>query len=212
MGISKKILERNGYKLIRVAFADKLKEEADLMLQTNNFSADVYTQDSQAKSLIRPLMVWWGCQRRYESEGLYWINSVNQKIKDYIAECFVSNLDTDKLVFMISDVRFPNEAKWVHDTWNGKFVHLRRYTSCSGIQHDSFSGKEIGYEKWNLYDTAPNEEEQKQDPLIQELSDYKMEWQNMGNLPLDEAIEVPYLQEKVLKTLNGLKYFNETLS
>lgn len=212
VGISKKILERNGYNLVRVAFADKLKEEIDLMLQTNNFSADVYTQDTQTKSLIRPLMVWWGCQRRNESNGLYWVKNIDEKIKNFITECFYADIDTSKLVFMISDVRFPNEATWLHDSWDGKFIHLRRYSNVYSESPVVINGVSRNDLPIRMFDSAPNEEEEAQDPLIQEIADYKLEWENKGNLPLDEAIKNQQLQEEVLKTLNGLKYFNEILS
>ena len=41
VGIAKNILRRNNYRPIRVAFADKLKEEVLAMLKSNGFQLDI---------------------------------------------------------------------------------------------------------------------------------------------------------------------------
>ena len=204
VGIAKNILRRNGYTPIRVAFADRLKEEVTSMLESNGFKTTVYTEDSEAKKLIRPLLVWWGCQRRYESEGgLHWVNTANDKIKLHMGACPPPSLDSEKLVFLVSDVRFANEAKWVHDSWDGVVIHLKRWVTewhkCGQDGSDEVACK--------VYDAAPNEEEAKNDPLVQELSDHRIEWESAKKMTAEEAITSPELQQVVLEALNATKYF-----
>ena len=161
------ILKKNGYNPIRIAFADILKEEVDEMLKANNFKLDVYTNDPEEKAKIRPLLVWWGCTRRTLSpDGLYWIDYIEQTMGDYIND----GTNPEKKVFLISDVRFPNEAKWIHENWSGWFIHLKRYT----IVPDDDRPMGFPLAAWKAggfpkeYDIAPNDEEAIQDPLIQD--------------------------------------------
>lgn len=213
VGIAKNILAANKYRPIRVAFADKLKEESEAMLKANNFKATVYTEDSDAKKLIRPLLVWWGCHRRYESTGgLYWVRQVDDQLRELCKNLVSTGEHTERVVALISDVRFANEARWVHDQWGGRVIHLKRYTACGGMQHDSFTGKETGYKEWKQYDPAPNDEEKKNDPLVQEIADFRIEWESKGKHTAQTAMEDPYLQGVVLKSLNDTGFFSETLS
>ena len=113
VSIAKEILSKNGYTASRVAFADKLKDEVVNMLKHNYFKADVYTTNTDDKTLLRPLLVWWGCQRRRESDGgLYWVERANAEINSTVSsyDAHIPS-QTQKLVFLVSDVRFPNEAK-----------------------------------------------------------------------------------------------------
>lgn len=205
VGIAKEILKNNGYTPVRVAFADSLKKEVTRMLKDNNFKATVYTEDTEEKKLIRPLLVWWGCQRRYESpEGLHWVNVAENEIKSTISSCDAhSPAASDKLVFLVSDVRFLNEARWVHQTFDGEVIHLKRFTieDRKGGQ----DGSDVILTK--VYDPAPNEEELKNDPLVQEVADQRIEWESKKKMTSAEAIQNSYLRQVVLDTLNSTKYF-----
>lgn len=207
VGIAKNILAKDGYKSLKIAFADNLKREVQIMLRDNGFKIDINNISAEEKERIRPLFVFWGNQRRRESEdGLYWIDIVDKKI-NFI--CNDMNTDPDKFIFFISDIRYMNEAKWIKETWKGEFIHLKRYSIKELVfrEHDVYEKKPT-----RVYDPAPNEEELKQDPIIQEMADQKIEWENKKKLTLAEAIEDPYLQNIVLKTLNKTKYFSGTLS
>jgi len=213
VGIAKNILTKAGYNPVRVAFADKLKEEVSQMLQTNGFSATVYTEDSAVKAFIRPLLVWWGCQRRRESEGgLYWVNMADQKIRCDMKVDPMFGLDPDKTVFLVSDVRFPNEASWIHETWDGELIHLKRYTthtSESPVVVDGVSRNDMLHK---CYDPAPNDEELVQDPHVVDAADQRIEWESKKIMTTAEAIECPYLQRVVLDALNSSKYFKNSPS
>jgi len=206
VGIAKNILLRNGYRPQRFAFADMLKNETEEMLKSNKFSATVYTEESGAKNLIRPLLVWWGCQRRYESEGgLYWVNEVDKKLKNW-DECEARGGHIGSGVALVSDVRFVNEAKWVHENWKGVVIHLKRWSTKE--VRDGYGDTVFA----KTYDPAPNEEEAKNDPLVQELADHRIEWESKGKHTAQTAIEDPYLQSVVLEALNATKFFKHSTS
>ena len=177
VAIAKKILLANGYSAMRVAFADELKREIERMLTANGFQATVMTDNTEQKTLIRPLLVWWGCQRRYESNGgLYWVKKAEELINLHSS----NTIHTDRLVVLVSDVRFPNEVKWVHETFGGEVIHLRKYsvhTSESPVVLPDGTASNKTFHK--TYDAPPNEEEKKQDPIVREMSDYQIEWRNL---------------------------------
>lgn len=209
VAIAKNILRRNGYASLRIAFADKLKEEVEIMLVANNFKASVLTDDTEAKKLIRPLLVWWGCQRRQESDGgLYWVKTAEDKIRDYYAGARHSNIDDDKLIMLVSDVRFPNEAKWIHETFDGDVIHLRKYTVQSLAESPAIVyGASSNMEFHRVYDEAPNEEEKKQDPLVREMADQRIDWEKSSS---SDVINDPKMNAIVLEALNRTKYFKHT--
>lgn len=209
VGIAKNILAANNYRPIRVAFADKLKEESEAMLKANNFKATVYTEDSDAKKLIRPLLVWWGCQRRYESTGgLYWVQRVDDQLRKLCKDLVSNGEHPERVVALVSDVRFANEARWVHEQWGGTVIHLKRY-----VNEWRKAGQDGSDEvQVKVYDPAPNEEEAKNDPLVQELADHRIEWESKGKHTAETAIKDPYLQSVVLESLNQTKFFKHTTS
>ena len=201
VSIAKNILTKNGYKPQRFAFADNLKKEVNSVLHDHQFSLDVHTTDTAEKAKLRPLLVWWGCARRdMSTNGMYWVEQVHKQLVS-IKNSFEDSDEDNAFVALISDVRFVNEAKWLHDDWGGSFIHLRRFSmqKCRDGYGDDFMGQ--------VFDPAPNEEEAKNDPLIQELADVKVEWESRG-IPSGGCVtKDDYLQGKVLDALNSTKFF-----
>jgi hypothetical protein len=212
VSIAKTILTRNDYRPIRIAFADKLKDEVQGMLYDNRFKLDVKKLTPEEKERVRPLFVFWGCQRRYESDGgLYWVDVVQEWLEDIAYECKQEGESDERIVALVSDVRFPNESKWIHETWNGQVIHLRRYKKVPiGVGVDE-KGCMMTTSYNHEYDPAPNEEEFKQDPLVLAQADYRVEWENKGAKSSEEAAKDPELHEIVLKALNALPVFNGKL-
>jgi len=157
--IARKILTQNGYTSTKLAFADALKNEIDPFLK-QCYGISAWTDDTEQKTIIRPLLVAHGCQKRSQSKGEYWIDKIDKDIEK-------SNAD----VIFISDCRFPNEAQWLHDKWHGWFVHLKKY-SIDTIRDGT-------NDKGRMYDKAPNAEEAENDPLCEKQADYKLELENV---------------------------------
>jgi hypothetical protein len=204
VGIAIDILKANGYRPIRVAFADKLKNEVQDMLNTSRFDLDIFKLSAEEKERVRPLFVFWGCQRRYESKGgMYWVNEVDNQLSEICVDYLKHGESHESLVALVSDVRFPNEAKWIHEKWNGSIVHIKRWKTeshkCGQDGSDSCVVK--------VFDPAPNEEEAKQDPLVEAVADVKVEWENQQESTTLAAIKNQKLKEVVWDALNHTKYF-----
>ena len=200
--IAKNILTKNNYSVIELAFANKLKSEVQEMLRKSGFELDVLNLSAEEKERVRPLFVFWGCQRRYESEGgLYWVNEVDNQLQDIINDAQSGGMTTERMIALVSDVRFPNEAKWVHEKWGGDVIHLKKWTyqEVRDGLGDSITAK--------VYDSAPNEEEAKQDPLVEAVADVMTEWQGKGKASAAEASAEVDLQKVVLDALNQTKGF-----
>ena len=208
--IAKNILTKNNYRVIELAFANKLKNEVQEMLRKNGFGLDVLNLSADEKERVRPLFVFWGCQRRFESDGgLYWVNEVDQQIQELIHDTQSAGESTDRMVVLVdrmvvlvSDVRFPNEATWVHKKWGGSVVHLKKWK-----WEDVRDGLGGGEETIKVYDSAPNEEEAKQDPIVEAMSDVKTEWEGKGHESAASASLEKDLQTVVLDALNQTKFF-----
>lgn len=109
----KAVLTENGFLVYERNFADKLKE-----LVAFHFNIDVrrcYTQEGKNSLLharygvgmtVGRMLQLFGTSLRQVNENI-WINSV----ADFVEENSSNN--SNKLVFIIPDCRFPNEVEWI---------------------------------------------------------------------------------------------------
>ena len=142
--------------LRRAAFADELKKECDSFLRKNiNISA--FTEKDEEKNIIRPFLVTYGTHVRRKLDKDCWIKKLNQKINSSEqSECFV-----------ITDVRFVNEAKWIKNK-KGMLIHLSR----NGI-------------------LPANDDESKQDPLLRSMADINI------NVPTFQDNYITNIQNRI---------------
>jgi hypothetical protein len=113
--ISKSILEEKGIQSTRFAFADCLKEECDQILK-ENIGISAFTENSEEKKIIRPLLVTYGTHIRRKLNENCWIEKIEESVLSKVSEGNVT---------FITDVRFENEIDWVHSL-NGESVHITR--------------------------------------------------------------------------------------
>lgn len=186
--IAKNILTAKGYRVKQYSFADQLKTEVAPFL-SNLCGVDVWTQDSDVKKDIRDFLVWYGTTFWRKRDPKRWIREVDVQLKQYSNELDFA---------LISDVRYPNEGEWVH-SMNGYLVHIAGYT------HDRLDCIQ------RLYFDAPNKQEEINDPLVYNMSDYKFDWE-MKYLTPDEAINDTQLRSEVLRALNSCDCFTESIS
>lgn len=90
----------------RLAFADKLKDIADNMLEIADFERVAIAGNREKKEEIRPLLVWLGEYARKQNQD-YWIDKI---IPDII---YLNKAYCPMVIF--TDVRYPNEAKYIID-------------------------------------------------------------------------------------------------
>lgn len=196
------ILSNNGYKAYRLAFADELKNDIDPFLK-EKYGVSAWTSNPLEKDLIRPLLVAHGCGKRNQGDGKYWIEKINNKIQNILSIQEKDSYQDYWDFVLISDCRFCNELEFIQKDWNGEIIHLKRY------KNEWQKGGQDGSDEYlvKVYDPPPNEEERKNDPLVQNAANYKVEWENAKKTTPDEATEDPSLQNVVLDALNNTKYF-----
>lgn len=220
--IARKILSERGYRCIRLAFADALKEEIDPFL-IKHYGISAWTEDAEEKKLIRPFLVAHGCGKRIQTNGKYWIEKIDYLIGAHHNSHIINSKEAVDVIF-ISDCRFPNEVDWVHEKWGGWFVHLSKYNMVNdisytfdyesypeldGVEHpeqyepDAYIEEEVIRK---IYDKAPNAEEAENDPICAVKSDTRLAMENAidrefrltGNkITVDSLIDNTYLNEEI---------------
>jgi len=154
-GLAKVIGEMNpSIKVFRASFADQLKHEISPFL-IEKFNIDPFQADGKEKELIRPLLVAYGCAKRNQTQGRYWLENVEQRI---IAE----NPD----ITIISDLRFAeekaDELQWLKEK-NGKLIHVSRFHLNNGKKD---------------FVKPANNDEKRNDPILKKEADFLISWQD----------------------------------
>ena len=207
--IASNILNYNGYTTQKFAFADGLKNDLDSWLK-DKYGISSWTDNDEEKKLIRPFMVAHGCGKRIQTQGQYWIDKVELQIKNF------SKSVKSNHVFFISDVRFPNEASWIHTCDNSWLVHLKKYNyhySDSSIFVDGKSRNDLPIK---IFDVAPNDEEAKNDPLVESKADFNLELKNViedgkqhnNIISVESLTDNTYLIEEIKKCLTHCPFLN----
>jgi len=190
--ILKDILE-NEYnkKVIIKSLADKLKQDLQGFIPRLNF----YTNNTQEKNLIRPLMIAYGNLMRNISETTHWTSYLDEEL----------NKIKDKYDFVIiPDIRYntsdKDECKWIQDKHNGKVIHIERfsYDNLPNILKKKGVSK-TGTTKY--YQEAPNDVELLNDPLVRRSCDINVEWEYIDNAD----VNTEKLREVVRNTLKQLE-------
>ena len=99
-------LSTQGYVGKQFALAAALKKDCQKFL-TTMCDLDVYTENTQQKTMFREFLVWYGDLRRKQTNGRHWIETMDKTIAQ--SECDVA---------LVSDVRYAHykndELGWVH--------------------------------------------------------------------------------------------------
>lgn len=138
----------------RYAFADALKNDVNPFLKEKT-GLDVWELSGELKEKVRPLLVAYGCMMRDLGDGLHWVRKVESEML---------NSKTDKIK-VITDARFPNEV--THFTNNPNYNTF--VVKVLRLLDDGPLG-------------APNEEEAKNQPLVDRLVDFTFVSRNTLNL------------------------------
>lgn len=183
------LLARANDRSERVALADELKKEMAPVVR-RFFNRDILTLNGPEKELIRPLIVEWAEIRRHDSKGTHWTRLVTPKVKKIIKNggwAIISDL-------RFADPRYPNdEVNWLQDM-GGRLIHLKRYKLAPKRVKNSTKFK---FER--EYSPAPNKTEEKNNKILLDKANYKIEWPDVGDSlsKLDRYVEelVDYLNE-----------------
>ena len=155
-------LSKQGYVGKQFALADALKHDCKEFLKTK-CDLDVYSDDTQLKSLFREYLVWYGDLRRKQTNGRHWIETMDLEIAE--SDCDVA---------LVSDVRYAHyqndELEWVLFEHEGLMVHLRRYERSSSAVIEADGTVKFDYVK------PPNEHERINDPKLREGAHFRLDW------------------------------------
>jgi len=114
--IAKNFLSKKKVAAARVAFADEIKRDLDSVCRHNiGFSA--FTEDSDQKKLIRPLLVAYGTDVIRQMDEDWWINRLEHKLPLYFGQGIIP---------VVTDVRYPNEMEWIQNKNNGICIYVNR--------------------------------------------------------------------------------------
>ncbi len=202
--IARKILKENGYTSDKLAFADALKSDIDEWL-IEKYGISAWTDNTEEKNIIRSFLVAHGCGKRIQTQGKYWIDKIDDKIRSFIYSASYPQNTISKHVIFISDCRFPNEVDWVHNKWNGWLIHLKKYSFATYIQGCEMTKDAVNTEI-KIYDRAPNDEEAKNDPICEKNADYRLELENVIEreqrvngikITADSLVDNTYLNEEI---------------
>jgi hypothetical protein len=160
-------LAKQGYIGKQFALADALKRDCEEFLRTR-CDLDVYSDNTQQKSLFREYLVWYGDLRRKQTNGRHWIETMDDTIAE--TECDVA---------IVSDVRYAHyqndELGWVLFEHEGLLVHLRRYEKSSSAVIEADGTVKFDYVK------PPNEHERINDPKLRDGAHFQLDWPTVDN-------------------------------
>lgn len=178
---------QNEYNLKTEKFALAYELKLDLKdLLSEKANIDVFTDDTNQKSTIRPILVAYGDVMRQITQGKYWTDKVQKSIEK-------SNAD----VCIITDIRYDHfpedELYWLQKKMNGKLIHITKWHFDKNY-----------HEK--VYDLPPNDHEATNNPKIKSKADYSFEWEDFSSLNIskDEINNHPYITTKVKESLKAL--------
>ena len=139
----------------RLAFADELKRDVDAFL-IEKLGISAFTEVTEEKEIIRPMLTTWGTEVMRKQDDLYWVKKVEDRVNEN---------KKNKVVSIITDVRFPNEIEYVQKL-GGKVIHL------------------------TLKGTKPaNDYEKENDPLLRAAADILVEWKKYGPDELHKCVK-----------------------
>jgi predicted DNA-binding protein YlxM (UPF0122 family) len=155
-------LAKQGYIAKQFALANALKRDCENFLK-NQCDLDVYTDNTQQKTLFREFLVWYGDLRRKQTNGRHWIETMDDTISRYTGD-----------IALVSDVRYAHyandELTWVTHEHEGLLVHLRRYEKSSSAVIEADGTVKFDYVK------PPNEHERINDPKLREGAHFQLDW------------------------------------
>lgn len=156
------------------SFAKSLREETKDYIR-QNFDIDAYTQNTEEKELIRPILIYHAKIKRKLSKGQYFVNKLKKELFEagFSLGADLKSLYHEKYKYIIiNDLRFGyyyNQIFNIGDeigfikSFDGIVVHIARLDQ-------------------NNYIVPPFSEEEKiNDPIVKKHCDYSFEWPTINS-------------------------------
>jgi len=188
--VAQQILTERGLKTERYALAYELKSDLKDLIK-EKVGLDSFTEKTEEKNIIRPLLVAYGDVMRKSTTGKYWTQKVEQRIHN-------SNAD----VVFITDIRYDfypdDECTWLQHKMNGQLVHITKYRLSTMPSGKRFSKNKIT----KMYDSAPNDHELLNNPKIIKRANVTIEWQDYSEC--SDIKNHPVIHSTVLSVLKQI--------
>ena len=109
-----KIINKSSKKKAKIySIADILKKDLNYLIK-KNFGFSSFTEDTNQKNLIRPILVEYGEAMKREHGDDVWIDKL------------IKSVNFEKYIPIITDVRFDHEAKKLIDEHDAFIIHISR--------------------------------------------------------------------------------------
>lgn len=193
------ILKERGHRVARHALATELKSDLkDLISDKAQISA--FTENTDEKNIIRPLLVAYGDMMRKLTQGKYWTRKVEDRIN------YRATISNDIDFNIITDIRYDtypeDECYWVQNKMSGKLIHITRFKlgPAPSKRHVTTATPV------KIYDAAPNDHEQFNNPRVKARADYAFEWVDVSETcPTAESLRnCPYIIGHVKEALKSI--------
>ena len=110
-----KELNEIGLSAKKLSLAFELKSDLDNFLN-QKFGISAFTEDTNEKNFIRPLLICYGTDLMRKKDPEYWIKKLQKTVDLNINSGIIS---------VVCDIRFLNEATWLRKN-GGILAHLKR--------------------------------------------------------------------------------------
>tara|TARA_R100000008_G_C3536441_1_gene142282 strand:- start:228 stop:845 length:618 start_codon:yes stop_codon:yes gene_type:complete len=162
-------------KCKRFSLGDELKKEIKpYCLQ--HFGIDPTNCSRKDKNLIRKCLVSHASVKRQLTQGRYWLNKVDPKIKNHIFEQFLRDEKINEYS-CITDIRYNqyenDEVSWLKNELGGILVHISQFKIINSKR---------------VFLQPANEDEKSQDAGLKSNADYSYECQFIEG-PLEKVKE-----------------------
>ena len=93
------------------------------------FNISAFTENSEEKKFIRPLLICYGTSLMRKKDPDCWINKLQKTID-------INN--SSGIISLVCDIRFENEADWIHRN-NGILINLERSGTEPADENEKFN-------------------------------------------------------------------------
>jgi len=139
-----------GKTIYRTSLAQPLKEDCKDFIK-QYLGLNVFTDNNEEKATFREFLVWYGKVKRQQTEGKYWTNLLDERVKRFQPD-----------ICIIPDVRYQqyeqDEVSWLKAKPYNILIHLQRI---------AINGEIV---------PPANMDESINDSIIQNSADYKIVW------------------------------------
>jgi len=190
----KQLKENHNLKAKTFALAYELKNDCKQFTK-DKLGINAFTEKTEEKNIIRPLLVWYGGVKRKQTEGKYWTNLLKNRMDD-------ESFD----IAFVSDIRYceyaADEVQWIQRELKGKLIHISKYTY--GFPTGGRHIKVVNDKTKKIFVDPPNIDEATNDPKLKKYADYLLEWEDIGETGDKKLINNEYLNNEVEKCLKSI--------